>query len=427
MDHFNPKGGVLHAEDVSLAVLAEAIGTPFYCYSSATIARHYRVFSEALAGLSDPLIAYAVKANPNLSVIATLARAGAGADVVSGGELARALAAGVPPERIVFSGVGKTREEMAAGLAAGIYQFNVESEEELHALSAVASALGRPAAVALRINPEVDALTHAKISTGMAENKFGVPLARVMSAYALAASLPALAPVGLSAHIGSQLTSLAPVAALIDRLSGLLAGLRDAGHRPSRMDLGGGLGIPYRFGEATPPTPAEYGDLVRRATAEWGVRLLFEPGRMIVGNAGVLVARVITVKRGADKFFVVLDAAMNDLLRPSLYSAWHEIRAVEPRSGAMLATIVGPVCESGDTFAEDRTVTQLEPGDLVAFLTAGAYGATMASTYNSRPLIPEVMVDGGQFAVVRPRQSLEALLGQDRIAPWLNETATGRV
>ena len=418
---------MLHAEGVSLAALAEAVGTPFYCYSTATIERHYRVFAEAVAGLDDPLIAYAVKANPNLSVIAALARAGAGADVVSGGELARALAAGVPPERIVFSGVGKTRDEMAAGLAAGIYQFNVESEEELHALSAVASALGRTAAVALRINPEVDALTHAKISTGKAENKFGVPLARVLPAYALAASLPALEPVGLSAHIGSQLTSLAPVEAMIARLGGLLGELRAAGHAPSRMDLGGGLGIPYRFGEATPPTPADYGALVRRATAGWDVRLMFEPGRMIVGNAGVLVARVVTIKQGAAKSFVVLDAAMNDLLRPSLYSAWHEIRAVAPRPGAMLATVVGPVCETGDTFAEDRTLTPLETGDLVAFLTAGAYGATMASTYNSRPLIPEVMVNGTDFAVVRPRQSLETLLGQDRIAPWLNETTIDRV
>lgn len=424
MDHFNLQDGVLHAEGVSLAALAEAVGTPFYCYSTATIERHYRVFADALAGLADPLIAYAVKANPNLSVIAALARLGAGADVVSGGELARALAAGVPPERIVFSGVGKTRDEMAAGLAAGIYQFNVESEDELAALSAVAQTMGRRAPVALRINPEVDALTHAKISTGKAENKFGVPLAQVLPAYALAANLPGLDPVGLSAHIGSQLTSLAPVEAMIARLGNLLGALRAAGHAPSRMDLGGGLGIPYRFGEALPPTPADYGELVTRATAGWGVRLLFEPGRMIVGNAGVLVSRVVTVKHGAEKRFVVLDAAMNDLLRPSLYGAWHEIRAVAPRAGTMVATVVGPVCESGDTFAEDRALTPLEPGDLVAFLTAGAYGATMASTYNSRPLVAEVMVAGTDFAVVRPRQSLESLIGLDRIAPWLNQAAT---
>ncbi len=422
MDHFNDRGGVLHAEDVDLETLAAAVGTPFYCYSTATIERHYRVFTEALAGLDDPLVAYAVKANPNLSVIATLARAGAGADVVSAGELRRALAAGVPADRIVFSGVGKTAAEMAEALHAGIYQFNAESEEELGTLSQVATGLRHEAAVALRVNPGVDALTHAKISTGGDDNKFGIPAARIPAAYALAASLPGLRPIGIGAHIGSQLTSLAPLEATFALLGDLAATLRAQGNAVGRIDLGGGLGIPYRAGQPAPPTPADYGALVLRATHNWGVRLLFEPGRMIVGNAGVLVARVITIKAGAASRFVVLDAAMNDLLRPALYDAWHDIRAVRPRVGQMTATVVGPVCESGDTFAEHRALTPLEPGDLVAFMTAGAYGATMASTYNTRPLIPEVLVDGTNYAVVRPRLPLDALIGLDRIAPWLQES-----
>ena len=427
MNHFNERGGVLHAEDIDLETLAAAVGTPFYCYSTATIERHYRVFTEALAGLHDPLVAYAVKANPNLSVIATLARAGAGADVVSIGELHRALAAGVPADRIVFSGVGKIAAEMAEALRAGIYQFNAESEEELGTLSRVATELGcgpgRAAAVALRVNPGVDALTHAKISTGGDDNKFGIPSARIAAAYALAASLPGLRAVGIGAHIGSQLTSLAPLEATFALLGELAATIRAQGNAVERIDLGGGLGIPYRAGEPAPPTPADYGALVLRATRGWGVRLLFEPGRMIVGNAGILVSRVITTKTGAASRFVVLDAAMNDLLRPTLYNAWHDIRAVRPRAGSMTATVVGPVCESGDTFAEARVLTPLEPGDLVAFLTAGAYGATMASTYNTRPLVPEVLVDGADHAVVRPRLPLEALIGLDRIAPWLQETA----
>ena len=423
MDHFNEIDGVLHAEDIDIERLAADVGTPFYCYSTATILRHYRVFADALAGVPDPLIAYAVKANPNLSVIATLARAGAGADVVSVGELRRALQAGVPPERIVFSGVGKTAAEMAEGLAAGIYQFNVESEEELGVLSGVAAAMGCDAAVALRVNPGIDAKTHAKISTGLADNKFGIPHARIGAAYALAASLPGLRAVGIGAHIGSQLTSLAPFEATFVLLGRLAAELRTAGLTVERIDLGGGLGIPYRAGEAAPPSPADYGAMVVRATQGWGVRLLFEPGRMIVGNAGILVTRVVTVKSGDAKRFVVLDAAMNDLLRPTLYNAWHEIRAVRSRAGIMTATVVGPVCETGDTFAEDRALTPLEPGDLVAFLSAGAYGATMASTYNTRPLVPEVLVDGNDYAVVRPRIDLDALIGLDRIAPWLKDPA----
>ena len=421
MDHFKDRGGVLHAEDVDLEQLAETVGTPFYCYSTATIERHYRVFAEALAGLDDPLIAYAVKANPNLSVIATLARCGSGADVVSEGEMRRALVAGVPADRIVFSGVGKTRGEMAAALTAGIYQFNVESEEELAALSAVATALGRTAAVALRVNPGVDAKTHAKISTGMAENKFGIPIDRIPHAYALASSLPGLRAVGIGAHIGSQLTDLAPLEATFVLLGDLLRQLRASGLTVERVDCGGGLGIPYRTGEPMPPSPADYGAMVARVTKGWNVRLMFEPGRLIVGNAGVLVSRVVTIKSGGARRFVVLDAAMNDLLRPALYDAWHEIRAVRPRAGEMTATVVGPVCETGDTFAQDRLLSTVETGDLVAFLTAGAYGATMASTYNSRPLIPEVLVDGANWAEVRPRQDLAALIGLDRIAPWLAE------
>ena len=422
MDHFEPKDGVLHAEGVALDKLAADVGTPFYCYSTATLERHYRVFVEALAQVDStepPLVAYAVKANPNLSVIATLAHCGAGADVVSGGEMRRALAAGVPANRIVFSGVGKTRDEMAAALAVGIYQFNVESEEELATLGAVATALGHVAPVALRINPGVDALTHAKISTGKDENKFGIPLARAEAAYALAANTPGIRAMGISAHIGSQLTQLAPLEATFARLGELVARLRASGHSVERVDLGGGLGIPYKRDEPAPPSPADYGAMVAKATRGWNVRLMFEPGRMIVGNAGIMVTRVILTKTGAAKRFVVVDAAMNDLLRPAFYNAWHDIRAVAPRAGEMTATVVGPICETGDTFAEDRVLTPLEAGDLVAFMTAGAYGATMASTYNSRPLVPEVLVDGDAYAVVRPRLDIDALLALDVIAPWL--------
>jgi diaminopimelate decarboxylase len=426
MDHFEPRDGVLHAEGVALDKLAAEVGTPFYCYSTATLERHYRVFVEALAQVDStepPLVAYAVKANPNLSVIATLARAGAGADVVSGGEMRRALAAGVPANRIVFSGVGKTRDEMAAALAAGIYQFNVESEEELATLGAVASALGHVAPVALRINPGVDALTHAKISTGKDENKFGIPLARAEAAYALAANTPGIRAMGISAHIGSQLTQLAPLESTFARLGDLVTRLRAAGYSVERVDLGGGLGIPYKRDEPAPPSPADYGAMVAKATRGWNVRLMFEPGRMIVGNAGIMVTRVILTKTGAAKRFVVVDAAMNDLLRPAFYNAWHDIRAVAPRAGEMTATVVGPICETGDTFAEDRVLTPLQAGDLVAFMTAGAYGATMASTYNSRPLVPEVLVDGDSYAVVRPRLDIDALLALDVIAPWLKPQA----
>jgi len=423
MDHFDYRDGTLFAEDVPLPALAEAVGTPFYCYATATIERHFRVFREALANVSSgpdgPLIAFAVKANPNRSVVATLARMGAGADVVSVGEMRRALAAGVPASRIVFSGVGKTEGELAEALDAGIYQFNLESEPEAEMLSAIAIARGKLAPVSFRVNPDVDAGTHAKISTGKAENKFGVPISRALEAYALAASLPGLDPVGVAVHIGSQLTQLEPLEAAFLRIGRLIGDLRAAGHDIRRADLGGGLGVPYDAKKPAPPLPAAYGAMVARVTADWGVRLMFEPGRVIVGNAGVLVSRVIRVKKGETKSFVIVDAAMNDLIRPTLYEAWHDVKAVQPRAGSVTATLVGPVCETGDTFAEDRTLSQVEAGDLIAFMTAGAYGATMASTYNSRPLIPEVMVSDDKWAIVRERPPVEALIQGDALAPWL--------
>lgn len=424
MDHFDYRDGVLHAEDVALPEIADAVGTPFYCYSTATIERHFRVFSEALAGVNSgpegPLVAYAVKANPNKSVIATLARMGAGADVVSSGELRRALAAGVPADRIVFSGVGKTREELSEALELGIFQFNLESEPEAEMLSEVAVALARTAPVSFRINPDVDALTHKKISTGKAENKFGVPISRALDAYALAARLPGLDPVGVAVHIGSQLTQLEPMEAAFTRVGELIAELRAAGHDIRRADLGGGLGIPYDRSKAIPPLPAAYGEMVAKVTRDWNVRLTFEPGRVIVGNAGVLVSRVIRVKKGEASSFVIVDAAMNDLIRPTLYEAWHDILAVEPREGRVAATVVGPVCETGDTFAEDRAISPVEAGDLVAFMTAGAYGATMASTYNSRPLVPEVIISKDKWAIVRARPSIDSLIDADAFAPWLD-------
>lgn len=424
MDHFDYRDGVLHAEDVALPEIAEAVGTPFYCYSTATIERHFRVFNEALAGVNSgpegPLVAYAVKANPNKSVIATLARMGAGADVVSSGELRRALAAGVPADRIVFSGVGKTREELSEALELGIFQFNLESEPEAEMLSEVAVALARTAPVSFRINPDVDALTHKKISTGKAENKFGVPISRALDAYALAACLPGLDPVGVAVHIGSQLTQLEPMEAAFTRVGELIAELRAAGHDIRRADLGGGLGIPYDRSKAIPPLPAAYGEMVAKVTRDWNVRLTFEPGRVIVGNAGVLVSRVIRVKKGEASSFVIVDAAMNDLIRPTLYEAWHDILAVEPREGRVAATVVGPVCETGDTFAEDRAISPVEAGDLVAFMTAGAYGATMASTYNSRPLVPEVIISKDKWAIVRARPSIDSLIDADAFAPWLD-------
>lgn len=422
MHHFALVDGVMHAEGVPLPALAEAVGTPFYCYSAATLARHAQVFRAALAHLSPPpLLAYAVKANPNLAVIRTLAGEGYGADVVSEGEMRRALAAGVPPERIIFSGVGKTAGELQAALCAGIYQINVESEEELHALSAIAAGLGLAAPVALRVNPDVDAGTHAKIATGGSEAKFGIPAERIPALYAEAARLPGLVPHGLAVHIGSQLGDLAPMEAAFSRLGALIAEIRRAGLAVTRADLGGGLGIPYDPALPEPPSPEAYGAMVARVTAGWDVRLAFEPGRLLVGNAGILVSRVIRVKRGLRRIFVVLDAAMNDLIRPTLYGVFHDIRAVVPRPGALRATFVGPVCETGDQFAEDRETTPLEPGDLVALMTAGAYGATMASTYNSRPLVPEVLVRGREWALVRERQTVDDMLRQEHLPPWLEE------
>ncbi|MFZ3482788.1 diaminopimelate decarboxylase [Sphingomonas sp. 3-13AW] len=419
MDNFQLRDGALHAEDVPLTAIADAVGTPVYVYSTATLARHVAVFREALAGIDNPLIAFAVKANPNGAVLATLARAGLGADVVSGGELARALHAGVRPQDIVFSGVGKTAEEMAQALDAGIGQFNVESEPELDMLSQVATARGVTAPVAIRVNPDVLAGTHSKISTGGADNKFGIPYHRALDAFAHVAALPGLEVRGVAVHIGSQLTDLAPLEAAFDRMGALIAELRAAGHRITTADLGGGLGVPYDPAKPAPPSPAAYGEMVRRATAGWDARLIFEPGRLIVANAGVLVSRVIRVKQGANAPFVIVDAAMNDLLRPSLYDAYHAIEAVKPDGRQETVNVVGPVCETGDTFATGRTMDHVVAGDLVAFRTAGAYAASMSSSYNSRALTPEVLVTGDRFAVVRERPTIQSMVEADTLPDWL--------
>ena len=419
------RDGVMHAENVALPALAAAVGTPVYVYSTATIERHVQVLRAGLAdvdsGPDGPWIAFAVKANPNAAVLATMARAGLGADVVSAGEMLRALAAGVPADRIVFSGVGKTAEEMALALDRGVGQFNLESEPEAATLSAVATRLGRTARVAYRINPDVDAGTHAKISTGRSDNKFGIPYDGAIAAYARAAALPGLNVQGVAVHIGSQLTDLAPLEAAFVRIGGLIAALRAGGHRITHADLGGGLGVPYDPSKPPPPSPADYGAMVARVTRGWDVRLMFEPGRLIVGNAGILLSTVVRVKDGADSPWVILDAAMNDLLRPSLYDAWHDIRAVRPNGGMFTANVVGPVCESGDTFATGRTMDSVGEGDLVAFMTAGAYGATMASTYNSRALTPEILVSGDAWAIVRARPPIETLIAADMIPAWLQK------
>jgi diaminopimelate decarboxylase len=421
MDHFNIIDGVMHAEDVPLPAIAAEVGTPVYVYSTATMERHVRVFREALEGIDDPLIAFAVKANPNRAVLATLAKAGLGADVVSGGELMRARAAGIAADRIVFSGVGKTAEEMALGLREGIFQFNLESEPEAEMLSEVATRLGIAAPVAFRINPNVDAGTHAKISTGKSEDKFGVAYDHALAAYDLARKLPGLDVRGVAVHIGSQLTDLAPSRAAFERIGTLIGELRAAGHAIVTADLGGGLGVPYDPAKPTPPIPADYGVMVREVTQGWNVRLVFEPGRVIVGNAGVLLTRVIRIKQGMADPFVIVDAAMNDLIRPSLYDAWHDIRAVEPGGERFTANIVGPICESGDTFAKKRAMDLVAPDDLLAFMTAGAYGATMANTYNSRALTPEVLVSGNEWALVRARQPIEALIAADNLPPWIDD------
>jgi len=419
MDHFELRNGVLHAEDVPLPAIADAVGTPVYVYSRATLERHARVFTEALADVPHKLIAFAVKANPNLAVLKVLQRAGFGADVVSGGELRRALAAGMSPERIVFSGVGKTRAELELGLAQGIGQFNIESREEGYELAELAAALGQRAPACLRVNPDVDAKTHAKISTGKAENKFGVPLMRAQEVFAELAGLEGLDLRGIAVHIGSQLSDLGPLETAFAKVGGLVADLRAAGHTITHVDLGGGLGVPYKAGEVF-PSPAEYGAMVARVTRDWGVHLTFEPGRVIAGNAGVLLTRVVRVKRGGNgPPFVIVDAAMNDLARPALYGAWHDFEAVEPRGERMLANIVGPICETGDTFATDRECDALASGELAVFRTAGAYGATMASSYNSRGFVAEVLVDGDKFAVVADRIDAGAIMDAERVPEWL--------
>lgn len=419
MDHFSYVDGAMQVEQVPMEAIAQAVGTPVYVYSTATLERHVGVFRDGLAQLDDPLIAFAVKANPNAAVLATLAKLGLGADVVSGGELLRAVAAGIPPSRIVFSGVGKTAEEMRLALDHGIYQFNLESEPEAEMLSQVAASLGKRAPVAFRINPDVDAGTHAKISTGKSENKFGIPYDRALESYAAARDLPGLDVQGVAVHIGSQLTDLAPLEAAFAKVGALIDALRAAGHDIRTADLGGGLGVPYDPAQPLPPSPADYGAMVCRVTKDWPVRLMFEPGRVIVGNAGVLLSRVIRVKQGAQAPFVIVDAAMNDLMRPSLYDAWHDIRAVKPSGERATANVVGPVCETGDTFAMHRDMDVVQADDLIAFMTAGAYGATMAGTYNSRPLTPEVLVSGDKWAVVRDRPPLRALIDGDIIPDWL--------
>jgi diaminopimelate decarboxylase len=419
VDHFDYRDGAMHVEQVPLDTIADAVGTPVYVYSTATLTRHVAVFRDALGQLDDPLIAFAVKANPNAAVLATLGKQGLGADVVSGGELLRAIAAGIPADRIVFSGVGKTEAEMRLALDHGIFQFNLESEPEAEMLSAVALSMGRRAPAAYRINPDVDAGTHAKISTGKSENKFGIPYDRAIASYAAARDLPGLDVQGVAVHIGSQLTDLAPLEAAFVKVGALVEALRAQGHDIRTADLGGGLGVPYDPAQPMPPSPAAYGAMVTRVTRGWKLRLLFEPGRVIVGNAGALLARVIRVKQGASQPFVIVDAAMNDLLRPSLYDAWHDIRAVKPSGERAAANVVGPVCETGDTFATGRDLDVVQAGDLVAFMTAGAYGATMANTYNSRALTPEVLVSGEQWAVVRPRLPLETLIAGDSVPDWV--------
>jgi len=424
MDHFNYSAGQLCAEDVPVTRIAEAVGTPFYVYSTATLERHFRVFDEALAGM-DHLIAYALKANGNQAVIATLARLGAGADVVSGGELMRALAAGVPAEKVVFSGVGKTADEMRQGLAAGIRQFNVESEPELEALDAVARDMGKRAKIAIRVNPDVDAKTHAKIATGKSENKFGIPISRAREVYARAAAMAGIEVVGVDVHIGSQLTDLSPFEVAFTKIAELTVALRADGHDIRRLDLGGGLGIPYQRSNAAPPLPFDYGALIKRTVGHLGCEIEIEPGRLIVGNAGLLVASVIYRKRGEGRDFLIVDAAMNDLIRPAMYDAWHDIVPVRepgPDTPVGPVDVVGPVCETGDTFARARELPMLGAGDLVAFRSAGAYGAVMSSEYNARPLVPEVLVTGDQFAVVRKRPTYAEMLARDTLPAWL-ETA----
>lgn len=421
MNHFQYRDGVLHAEAVNLTALADQVGTPFYCYSTATLERHYRVFAEAFAGVST-LVCYAMKANSNQSVLKTLAKLGAGADVVSGGELKRARAAGIPPEKIVFSGIGKTETELRQALAENILCINIESEPELDLLSKLAVEMGRTARISVRVNPDIDSGGHVKISTGKSENKFGIPIAHARDVYARAAKLPGIKITGVDMHIGSQITDLVPLEAAFRVLADFVRTLRADGHTISHVDFGGGLGIPYHADREAPPAPLAYAEMVKRVTHNLGCTLLFEPGRMIVGNAGILVTRVIYVKHGDAKNFVIIDAAMNDLIRPTLYEAHHDILPVrETAKGArnIVADVVGPVCESGDYLALDRSMPEPQPGDLLAIMTAGAYGAVQSGFYNTRALVPEVLVNGEQYAVVRPRVDADALIAMDKPAPWL--------
>ena len=421
MHHFDYRAGVLHAEAVNLAGLAESVGTPFYCYSTATLERHYRVFADAFADV-PALVCYAMKANSNQAVIRTLAKLGAGADVVSEGELKRARSAGIPPGKIMFSGLGKTARELALAVDEGLLCVNVESEAELELLSSIAAGKGRKARISVRVNPDVDPKTHAKIATGKAENKFGIPISRARAVYAHAAKLPGIEVTGVDMHIGSQITELQPFDDAFALLSEFVRTLRADGHTIAHVDLGGGLGIPYRDDDALPPAPDAYAAIVKRATRDLGCTLIFEPGRLIVGNAGILVTRVIYLKRGEAKNFVIVDAAMNDLIRPTLYEAHHEIRSVRqpaPDARRIVADVVGPVCESGDFLALDREMPEPQSGDLLAVMTAGAYGAVQAGTYNTRALVPEVLVREGEWAVVRPRLEVDSLIALDRLPPWL--------
>ena len=421
MDHFLYRDGALYAEDVPVSEIAAAVGTPFYVYSTATLLRHFKLFDDALAGV-DHLVCYAMKAASNQAILKTLARAGAGMDVVSGGEYLRAKAAGVPGDRIVFSGVGKTADEIRTALTGGIRQFNIESEPEMEVINAVALALGVVAPITVRVNPDVDARTHAKIATGKSENKFGIPISRASGVYALAACLPGLEVIGIDVHIGSQLTGLEPFELAYARVAELTERLRFEGHNIRRLDLGGGLGIPYTRSNDAPPLPVEYGEMIRKTLGHLGCEIEIEPGRLIAGNAGLMVSKVIYVKSGEDRDFLILDGAMNDLIRPAMYDAHHDIVAVEEPAAGVEQTpcdIVGPVCESGDTFARQRNMPPLKSGDLVAFRGAGAYGAVMASEYNTRPLIPEVLVNSDQFAVIRERPGFDEIINRDTIPGWL--------
>ncbi len=421
MDHFLYRDGALFAEDVPISEIAAAVGTPFYVYSTATLLRHFKLFDDALEG-ADHLVCYAMKAASNQAILKTLAQAGAGMDVVSGGEYLRAKAAGVPGDKIVFSGVGKTADEIRTALTGGIRQFNVESEPEMEVINAVAKELGVVAPITVRVNPDVDAKTHAKIATGKSENKFGIPISRASEVYAHAASLPGLEVIGIDVHIGSQLTELEPFELAYTKVAELTEQLRAEGHNIRRLDLGGGLGIPYTRSNDAPPLPLEYGALIKKTLGHLGCEIEIEPGRLIAGNAGLMVSKVIYVKSGEGRDFLILDGAMNDLIRPAMYEAHHDIVAVqEPTAGVEQQPydIVGPVCESGDTFAKQRNMPPLAPGDLIAFRSAGAYGAVMASEYNTRPLIPEVLVNGDQFAVIRERPSFDEIINRDTIPEWL--------